>query len=505
MAPFSLAALAPLSLENRTVDSRVPVHNLWKNNRRAFRRALTWVLAASAFAAAVPVSAQNQVARLLPNPGSIGTVLRGPGQLAGPVAPGTKDHPLFHSSYMGNPTEVVARTKYGNVSAQDLYLWLIMRDGTNQAFLLEAYKKAHTTSEKRAIAKALRMEIDEFVFTNYVIPKLMGNAPCDGTAAVKEEIYSLPAYQLAYIKKLIEPAICIQEADRVKYLQEHVNEIARSDRWRTRYIFQESAEQDPFEEQDKVEAQLNRLRQQIISGDVSFAEAAKENSQAPSASRGGEIPPFRSGELFFLYEDSVSRLAPGELSRVFRGPRGYYLVQLIEVLPKETPSLDNPEHARKVDEGLGRQIVASLYDWELRSLLAKTRRPTYRLRNWDLLQDQDIVGEVCGFKLTKECFRESFPAVEGNDLQFRASLAEIWLKTTIEREAMALEVRELGLDNDPLIQRARWMAGNLVRRDGYADRLRAGLAVNEDLVREFWASNPRLFTPLSKKLSLIHI
>jgi hypothetical protein len=458
------------------------------------------VLCAFVIAATGNTFSRRTPNRLLPAPGSIGTTLNlRVGPFFGPTAPGTIDHPLFHSSYMGEPNRVVAHTAYGDINAQDFYLWLLMREGPHQAFLLESYDKARLPADREAIAKAIRAEIDEYVFTNYIIPKVMGNSPCDGVAAVKERIYALPAYQLAYIKDILEPVLCVLPADRVKYLREHQAEIVPPERFHTRYIFRASNEGDPLEQQDAVEDEMRQLRDDIVTGKVSFSEAARRHSEAQSAARGGEIPPFKSGELFYFYEEAASSLKPGEVSNVFRGPRGYYMVQLIEALPPAEASLDDPVQARKVDEALTRQILREAYNWDMRSMLARNRRPRYYQGQWDQLEDCDPVAEICGFDVTKQELRDAFPEIEGDDLRLRTGLIDTWLKTIIERSAMAAEVLDLGKSNDPMLGRAHWMAANLVRRDGFVDRLRCGLEINESLVQKFWADNPRLFTPMAVK------
>src|SRR5690606_17495480 len=49
------------------------------------------------------------------------------------------------------------------------------------------------------------------------------------------------------------------------------------------------------------------------------------------------------------------------------------------------------------------------------------------------------------------------------------------------------------------LERARWMAGNIIRRDAWTDQLRSTLPISEQLVRNFWEKNPDLFTPLALK------
>src|SRR5690606_23430525 len=118
---------------------------------------------------------------------------------------------------------------------------------------------------------------------------------------------------------------------------------------------------------------------------------------------------------------------------------------------------------------------------------------------WDSLEDNEIVGEVCDFVVSKGQLRSAWPAVESNDLKLNYDVMTGILRTMLEREAMAQEVTDLGFANDPMLERARWMAGNIIRRDAWLDSLRATLPVSEQLVRKFWNDHPDLFTPLSLK------
>lgn len=436
---------------------------------------------------------------LLPGPGNVGIQLNLLGVRDNRAVVTAQQHPLFESSWMGHPDEVVAQTRYGPVTSQDLYLWMILRESPNRAYLFELHKKARFPKDREELAEGLRVEVDEFVFTNYIIPRLMQGAPADPVYDLKHHVYTLPAWQTVFLEKVVQPSVVIREADRVKYLQEHNPEIVAPQRLRVRYIFMAAPETAPIQEQDRVEVDMDELRTSILQGETDFASAARAHSHAPSASKGGEIPPFQHGELFFLFENAAAELEPGGVSRVFRGPRGFYMVQLIEVLEPEEPSLSNPVHARLVEEGLSRQVLKSAYDIYMRDMLLERRQIVEKLVAWDQLEDCEVLGEVCDFAISKGQFRSAWPGVEGNDLRLRFNLIAAQLRTILEREAMAQEVRDLGLGNDPLLERARWMSGNIIRRDAWVDQLRAALPISEELVRAFWSENPYLFTPMALK------
>jgi hypothetical protein len=407
----------------------------------------------------------------------------------------TTDHPLFVTSYMGEPDRVVARTKYGPVTARDLYLHLIVSDAEVPPYLLELYDKAKLATEREELAEAVRDAIREFVYVNYVIPLERPVPPCHEVGQWKEYLYSLPGYQLAYLVQVVRPLIQIVPADRVKFLQENKAAVAEPDRWRVRYIFIESDRDDEADARGAAWQRLEDLRAQIAAGTLGFGEAARAHSDASSARSGGEIPPFRRGEMFGMFESVVRGLEPGEVSEVFEGPGGFYLVQLMEVLPAEEPSLDNPVHAARVEEGLLCQTLRAQFGFEVEKLL-KHRPPVLRNNRWDERADDEVIGSVGDYAITKQQFQDAFLEIEDEELERRDDLIQRTLRVLLEREAMAQEVRACGFEGDPMLFRIKQFAANRVRYDCLRERKYCDLKVNEEVVRRFWRSNPDLFTPL---------
>ena len=84
------------------------------------------------------------------------------------------------------------------------------------------------------------------------------------------------------------------------------------------------------EQQDKVIKQLLEIRGQLLKGG-SFADLARLYSEDPgSASRGGELPFYRRGELAPEFEATAMTMKPGELSMPVKTDFGYHLIELVE-------------------------------------------------------------------------------------------------------------------------------------------------------------------------------
>lgn len=85
---------------------------------------------------------------------------------------------------------------------------------------------------------------------------------------------------------------------------------------------------------EKVIARAAALREQIVSGKLTFAAAAQANSQAPTADRGGDIGLIRRHEPM-PEEFSLASFAleKGEVSPPVVTSFGVHLIQVLEVMP----------------------------------------------------------------------------------------------------------------------------------------------------------------------------
>jgi peptidyl-prolyl cis-trans isomerase C len=103
---------------------------------------------------------------------------------------------------------------------------------------------------------------------------------------------------------------------------------------RASQIFIKVAPQDPPSKAKEAQAKLAALRADITSGKISFAEAARKNSEAPSADRGGDVGffPFR-GAMPAEVCRVVFALKKGDVSGPFRTPFGVHLYTVTDIHP----------------------------------------------------------------------------------------------------------------------------------------------------------------------------
>jgi len=85
--------------------------------------------------------------------------------------------------------------------------------------------------------------------------------------------------------------------------------------------------------------QLEQIQQKLAAGE-DFASLARQYSQGPSSSRGGDLGFFRRGQMVKPFEDAAFALKPGEVSGIVETPFGYHLIKVLEKKPETIATFD---------------------------------------------------------------------------------------------------------------------------------------------------------------------
>ena len=75
---------------------------------------------------------------------------------------------------------------------------------------------------------------------------------------------------------------------------------------------------------------IRSIRDEILSGHVTFEEMAFNYSHCTSAADSGRLPAFTSGAITEELDSTISALAPGEISGIIRTRFGYHLVKRMD-------------------------------------------------------------------------------------------------------------------------------------------------------------------------------
>ena len=76
------------------------------------------------------------------------------------------------------------------------------------------------------------------------------------------------------------------------------------------------------------EEKANELLAKINAGEVSFEDAARENSSCPSSENGGNLGEFTKGQMVPEFDEAVFAMGVGEIAGPVKTQFGYHLIKL---------------------------------------------------------------------------------------------------------------------------------------------------------------------------------
>jgi len=138
-----------------------------------------------------------------------------------------------------------------------------------------------------------------------------------------------------------------------RYFEQHREQFDGTER-RVAHILLKATGEEQIEQ---LRARQVSLRQQISKGELTFAEAAREHSQSPTARQGGDIGWINwNGPMPRAFTDAAFATDPGKVSPPVQSRFGIHLVQCLEI-KKGTGSW---QQAR---DPLRNAIVRYLFSW----------------------------------------------------------------------------------------------------------------------------------------------
>lgn len=151
-------------------------------------------------------------------------------------------------------------------------------------------------------------------------------------------------------------AVNVNDATLASYFQQHRRDWDGT-RIRAAHVFWKVAE--PLDHQAVAEAtaQADAVRRRIVAGQLTFAEAAQQHSQAPTTEQGGQIGWIdRHEPMPEPFSRAAWQLEPGQISPPVITPFGVHLIRCEEIEPGTRQWQD-------VREPLARALADYLFHW----------------------------------------------------------------------------------------------------------------------------------------------
>jgi len=137
---------------------------------------------------------------------------------------------------------------------------------------------------------------------------------------------------LAY-EKILEAQwagkIDVNDADAKKYYDENTERFKTPEQIRASHILIKTEPNDSNDVKAGKRARVEDLLRQIKDG-ADFAELARNNSQCPSAAKGGDLGFFGRGQMVPAFEQAALGLKIGQVSGVVETRFGYHIIKLNE-------------------------------------------------------------------------------------------------------------------------------------------------------------------------------
>lgn len=203
-------------------------------------------------------------------------------------------------------------------------------------------------SNLQNLPRYLRDEIDRG--RGELIDRLIHNAVV-ARAAEQEDFSDNPSFvrqrdaalrQLKmqyYYDRYVASRVAVLPEEIDEHYALHQEEFVTPERIRARHIL---VSVGPFAypaEVTNAYRKIHRLRQRFLEGEA-FEDIAREESDCPSASQGGDLDYFSRGQMVPAFEEVAFALRPNEVSNVVRTEFGYHIVQLIDRIPQRIRSRD---------------------------------------------------------------------------------------------------------------------------------------------------------------------
>lgn len=137
-------------------------------------------------------------------------------------------------------------------------------------------------------------------------------------------------------KLLAEVAVSDAQID--DFYQSNIDKFKEKEQVKARHILIKVAADASPEDTEKARNETLEILAKIKSGS-DFAELAKEFSQGPSNSMGGDLGWFSRGSMVKPFEDAAFALSPGQVSEPVRTRFGFHLIKNEEYKPAHTKEL----------------------------------------------------------------------------------------------------------------------------------------------------------------------
>ncbi len=185
----------------------------------------------------------------------------------------------------------------------------------------------------------------------------------------------------------------LSEPDIEDYYSAHIDEFEIMEEAHARHILAKLSPNATEKEVQAAKERVERARERVLAGE-DFAEVAKDMSQGPSASKGGDLGSFGKGMMVPEFEKVVFDLKPGDVSQPFRTDFGWHIAKTITHTKGKIPPLEDVRN--RVIDGATKQKARA----EARAFM-ETLKVGLKPDNFGAITDERPEVTINSFKIKK--------------------------------------------------------------------------------------------------------
>jgi peptidyl-prolyl cis-trans isomerase C len=173
-----------------------------------------------------------------------------------------------------------------------------------------------------------------------------------------------------YVEEAFSPKATVSDAEVKTFYDQHPVYFKVPEQVKASHILVKVEDKNNAAQKAAALEKIKKAQQRLKNGE-DFATVAKEMSEGPSSSKGGELGYFSRGQMVKPFEDAAFGLKPGEVSDIVETQFGYHLIKVEDKKPEG--KVDFEEAKPKIEQYLKRQKLTELVNQQV-SEMEKTAK-----------------------------------------------------------------------------------------------------------------------------------
>ena len=232
----------------------------------------------------------------------------------------------------------------------------------NREVLYQASRKKGFTADDKAVEEKLASFKQQF-------PNEAQFKEALSKMNLSEKVIKKQIREQLSIQQLVDqevvPSITVSEADAKAYYEANPQFFKQPEQVKARHILIKVAPDADEAKKAEARKKLETVQKKLKEGG-DFAELAKEYSEGPSSTKGGDLGSFGRGQMVKPFEEVAFAMEEGTVSDIVETRFGYHLIKVEEKKPESTVSFADGKE--RIEQMLKRQKVSEAVNEYIESL-----------------------------------------------------------------------------------------------------------------------------------------